>query len=150
MSVKLVRPAMEYMGELSRLQALDVPPRSRLYGLMPCEVGTVWSESLTSYLNRLGWRHAVSPRALAAEMIVPHLDSDYQRHQLGGFGVITFFRTIFPAKAPGRSRTRLIEASSSVTEQQSRRYSRPGSLRKCSGRASLQSNEAVEQSARQA
>ena len=85
MSVKLVRPAMECMGELSRLQALDVPPRSRLYGLMPCEVGTVWSESLTSYLNRLGWRHGVSPRALAAEMIVPHLDSDYQRHQLGGF-----------------------------------------------------------------
>ncbi len=43
-------------------------------------------------------------------------------------GVITFFRTIFPAQAPGRSQTRLKEASSPVAEQQSRRYSRPCSL----------------------
>jgi hypothetical protein len=28
---------------------------------------TVWSESLTSYMNRLGWQHGVSPRALAAQ-----------------------------------------------------------------------------------
>ena len=54
-------------------QALNVPPRSRLYGLEPCGMETVWSESLTSYMNRLGWRHGVSPRALAAQEIGPFL-----------------------------------------------------------------------------
>jgi DNA-binding phage protein len=51
-----------------------VPPRSRLYSLAPREIGTVWCESLTGYINRLGWTHHVSPRALAAQEIVPRLD----------------------------------------------------------------------------
>ncbi len=61
------------------------PPRSRLYGLAPREMGTIWSESLTSYLNRLGWRHGVSPRALVAQEIVPHLSNDYPHHHLAAF-----------------------------------------------------------------
>ena len=65
-------------------------------------------------------------------------------------GVITFFRTLFPAKAPGRSGTKLNEASSFAAEQQRRRYSRPCSLKKGLERASLQRDEAVEQSAHQA
>jgi DNA-binding phage protein/ribosomal protein S27E len=51
-----------------------VPPRSRLYSLAPREIGTIWCESLTGYINRLGWTHHVSPRALAAQEIVPRLD----------------------------------------------------------------------------
>ena len=43
-------------------------------------------------------------------------------------GFITFSRTLFPAKAPGRSRTRLNEASSPFAEQQRRRSWRPCSL----------------------
>ena len=66
-------------------QAKGISDRSRLYGLEPCGYGTIWQESLTSYLNRLGWRHQLSPRALAAQEIAPHLSSDYQRHQLGAF-----------------------------------------------------------------
>ncbi len=69
--------ATEHMGQHGRLQALDVPPRSRLYGLAPCGMETVWSESLTSYINRLGWRHGVAPRTLAAQEIGPLLDAEW-------------------------------------------------------------------------
>src|SRR5437773_10489457 len=58
----------------SLLPAEHVPPRSRLYSLVPYEIGTVWCESLTGYINRLGWTHHVPPRALVAQEIVPRLD----------------------------------------------------------------------------
>ena len=51
----------------------DIPPRSQLYSLVPYETGTIWRESLTGYINRLGWTHHISPRAFVAEMILPHL-----------------------------------------------------------------------------
>ena len=57
----------------TRLQELDVLPRSRLYGLEPCGLETVWSESLTSYINRLAWRHGVAPCILALQEIHPLL-----------------------------------------------------------------------------
>src|SRR5712691_6608520 len=74
-SVRIVRSAMEYMGQQTKFQALDVPPRSRLYGLVPCNIETIWSESLTSYLNRLGWAHGVSPRDLVVQEMLPFLSS---------------------------------------------------------------------------
>src|SRR5437773_4121044 len=58
----------------SLLPAEHVPPRSRLYHLVPYEMGTIWCESLTGYINRLGWTHHVPPRALVAQEIVPRLD----------------------------------------------------------------------------
>lgn len=58
------------------LQHENIPPRSRLYSLAPCEIGTVFRESLTGYINRLGWTHHISPRAFAAEMILPHVKKD--------------------------------------------------------------------------
>ena len=63
----------------------DIPTRSKLYGLVPCELGTVWQESLTSYLNRLAWRHHIPPRHLTAQELLPRLNQSYSRHQLGGF-----------------------------------------------------------------
>ncbi len=63
----------------------DILPRSKLYGLAPCGLGTVWQESLTSYLNRLAWRHHVPPRHLVAQEILPRLSQSYSRRQLGGF-----------------------------------------------------------------
>ncbi len=67
------------------LQMSEAPPRSRLYGLVPCGLGTMFQESLTSYLNRLAWRHHISPRHLVAQEIVPHLIQSYSRNQLGAF-----------------------------------------------------------------
>ena len=63
----------------------DIPARSKLYGLVPCGLGTVWQESLTSYLNRLAWRHHIPPRHLAAQELLPRLSQSYSRRQLGGF-----------------------------------------------------------------
>src|SRR6266487_6312660 len=54
------------------------PPRSQLYNLAPYEIGTPWCESLTGYINRLGWAHHVPPRALVAQEIVPRLDEPSQ------------------------------------------------------------------------
>ena len=42
----------------------EIPSRSKHYGFVPCESGTVWQESLTSYLNRLAWHHHVFPNTL--------------------------------------------------------------------------------------
>ena len=80
-----------------------VPPRSRLYGLVPREVGTIWVESLTSYLNRLGWRHGISPRALVAQEIVPHLSNDYPLHHLAAFRP-SVTQAVMKCKVGGNSR----------------------------------------------
>ncbi len=53
----------------------DIPARSRLYGPAPCEVGTVWVESLSSYLHRLAARYCVAPRVFITEAILPYLSS---------------------------------------------------------------------------
>ncbi len=55
------------------LQGGNIPPRSRLYHLVPYEMGTVFRESLTGYINRLGWTHHISPRAFAAAVLIPQL-----------------------------------------------------------------------------
>jgi len=40
---------------------------------VPCKVDTIWTESLTSYINRLGWAHRVSPAELVAQELIPHV-----------------------------------------------------------------------------
>jgi transcriptional regulator with XRE-family HTH domain len=63
----------------------SVPPRSKLYGLVPGGLGTVWQESLTSYLNRLAWHHHVPPQHLVAQEIVPRLRRSYSRRHIATF-----------------------------------------------------------------
>ena len=63
----------------------DIPLRSRLYGLEPYGIGTLWTESLTSYLNRLGWRHGVSLHTLVAQEMLPHLSHEHLPLQLKSF-----------------------------------------------------------------
>ncbi len=78
-------------GTITRLQTEElfprhsIPPRSKLYGLVPGGLGTVWQESLTSYLNRLAWYHHVPPQHLVAQEIVPHLSHGYSRPQVAAF-----------------------------------------------------------------
>jgi DNA-binding phage protein len=72
-------------AELPSFQVSALPPRSRLYGLVPCRLGTTYQESLTSYLNRLGWRHHVSPRDLVAQEVVSSLSHEYPKLQLAAF-----------------------------------------------------------------
>ncbi len=60
---------------IRRPDVRDLPPRSRLYHLAPQALETMWCESLTGYINRLGWAHHVSPRSLVAEVINQALPS---------------------------------------------------------------------------
>src|SRR5712691_5628421 len=57
-------------------QESEMPARSRLYCLALYAIETVFRESLTGYINRLGWTHHLSPRAFAAEMILPQVRRD--------------------------------------------------------------------------
>jgi len=67
------RPLASGRAQQDVFQASDLPARSRLYRLAPYAIETIWRESLTGYINRLGWTHHVSPRAFVAQMIMPHL-----------------------------------------------------------------------------
>lgn len=70
----------------------DVPARSQLYGPVPCEVGTVWVESLTSYLHRLAARYCVEPRVFVTEAIFPHLAFWYQTRPSFATHLGSFYR----------------------------------------------------------
>ncbi len=72
-------------SSLSLFQTHKFPPRSRLYGLVPRGVGTIWTESLTSYINRLAWSHKVSGGELVAQELAPRLRSDYPSYQFTVF-----------------------------------------------------------------
>src|SRR5258708_16185194 len=69
---------MDRQKDARKTTGMEMPPRSRLYHLPPCDVGTVWVESLTSYINRLAWMYRVSSRLLVAQAIVPQLSSEQQ------------------------------------------------------------------------
>ena len=87
-AVKILPPSIYHREAQTTHHMKDVPPRSKLYGLEPREVGTLWGESLTSYLNRLGWRHGISPQRLVAQEVVPHVSNkDYfaSSGRLAGF-----------------------------------------------------------------
>jgi transcriptional regulator with XRE-family HTH domain len=70
---------------LTLLQMGEIPPRSKLYDLVPCGLGTPLQERLTSYINRLARRHHVSPHHFIAQEIVPCLSHSYSRQQLSAF-----------------------------------------------------------------
>jgi TniQ len=72
-------------ASLIPFQMKEIPPCSHLYGLVPCGVNTIWTESLTSYINRLGWAHRVSPGELVAQELIPRLGSDHPLYQLTAF-----------------------------------------------------------------
>lgn len=87
-SVKVTITPSSWTGntvEPLQFQMCEIPPRSKLYDLVPCGLGTAWQESLTSYLNRLAWRHHIPPRHLAAQELFPRLSQSYSRRQLGVF-----------------------------------------------------------------
>ena len=75
-SVRIVNSTSGFLGWSATCHNLDIPPRSKLYGLEPYDLETVWSECLTSYINRLGWSHGVAPRTFVAQEIGPLLDAE--------------------------------------------------------------------------
>lgn len=83
-AVRILPPFVVQREVQTHLDENMLPPRSRLYGMAPCGEG-LWSESLTSYLNRLAWKHGVSPRWLVAQEMAPHLSNGHRPTALGTF-----------------------------------------------------------------
>lgn len=73
------------LGVQDSQSAQDIPARSRLYGLLPREIGTLWTESLTCYINRLGWAHRISPRGLVVQELLPHVSGEYPSYPFATF-----------------------------------------------------------------
>lgn len=83
-AVRLLPPSVTRRENPLLSDKESLPSRSRLYGMPPCGEG-LWSESLTSYLNRLGWKHGVPPRWLLIQEVLPHLSNGHCPTALGTF-----------------------------------------------------------------
>lgn len=59
--------------EVVSLKAPLLPKRSRLYFIEPIGVGTPYTESLTSYLNRLAYEHCLTPKQLIMREVAPQI-----------------------------------------------------------------------------
>ncbi len=70
----------------------NLPERSRLYGPPPCAVGTVWVESLSSYLHRLAARYCVAPRVFVTEALLSHLVSWHETRPSFATHLGSFYR----------------------------------------------------------
>ncbi len=83
-AVRILSPSIVQREAQTCSDENTLPPRSRLYGMAPRGDG-LWSESLTSYLNRLGWKHGVPPRWLIAQEMIPYLSRDHRPTALNTF-----------------------------------------------------------------
>lgn len=59
--------------EVVSLKAPLIPKRSRLFSIEPIGVGTPYTESLTSYLNRLACEHCLTPKQLIMREVAPQI-----------------------------------------------------------------------------
>lgn len=53
-------------------------------------MGTMWRESLTGYIHRLGWAHHVAPRALVAQEVVSQLSNEQHANVFAHFSVFGY------------------------------------------------------------
>lgn len=64
------------------LKPLEIPQRSRLFSLEPVAVGTPYTESLSSYLNRLAQEHCLTSQKLIMGEIAPLILTDKDKSEL--------------------------------------------------------------------
>lgn len=64
------------------LKPLEIPPRSRLFCLEPMAVGTPYTESLSSYLNRLAQEHCLTSQKLVMGEIAPLILKNEDKSEL--------------------------------------------------------------------
>ena len=72
-------------------KSLKIPQRSRLYSLDPIEVGTPFTESLSSYLTRLAQEHCVTPKKLIMGEIAPIIIGEKYHSEIVSKNVSTLF-----------------------------------------------------------
>lgn len=73
---------MSIYSELWSPKPLEIPRRSRLFCLEPIAVGTPYTESLSSYLNRLAQAHCLTSQKLVMGEIAPLILKDEDKYEL--------------------------------------------------------------------
>ncbi|MEP0785739.1 TniQ family protein [Coleofasciculus sp. FACHB-129] len=73
---------MAIYSEHWSLKPLEIPQRSRLFSLEPVAVGTPYTESLSSYLNRLAQEHCLTSQKLIMGEIAPLILKDEDKSEL--------------------------------------------------------------------
>ena len=73
---------MSIYSELWSPKPLEIPQRSRLFCLEPIAVGTPYTESLSSYLNRLAQEHCLTSQKLIMGEIAPLILKDEDKSEL--------------------------------------------------------------------
>jgi hypothetical protein len=73
---------MSIYSEHWSLKPLKIPQRSRLFCLEPVGVGTAYTESLISYLNRLAQEHCLTSQKLVMGEIAPLILKDEDKSEL--------------------------------------------------------------------
>ncbi len=68
--------------ECWNLKPLEISPRSRLFCLEPVAVGTPYTESLSSYLNRLAQEHCLTSQRLIMGEIAPLILKNKDKSEL--------------------------------------------------------------------
>ncbi len=64
-------------NEFLDLEPIHIPPPSRLYYLEPMGIGTIYTESMTSYVTRLAAEHCLNVRTLVQREILPLFKREY-------------------------------------------------------------------------
>ncbi|MEL6578900.1 MAG: hypothetical protein AAFQ14_04045 [Cyanobacteria bacterium J06621_12] len=71
---------LEIYDRITLPKSLNIPQRSRLYFLEPIEIGTPFTESLSSYLTRLAQEHCLPLKKLIMGEITPVILGEQYQH----------------------------------------------------------------------
>src|SRR5260370_39590621 len=66
-----------WKGRQDSFQESDTSVHSRLSRLEPEAMGSLWPESFTTYINRFGSTHHVSPGPRVMQEVIPHLNTTH-------------------------------------------------------------------------
>ncbi|BAY33689.1 TetR family transcriptional regulator [Nostoc carneum NIES-2107] len=103
--------------ELSILDNLIIPERSRLYHLQPISIGTEFVESLTSYIARLADSHSLPPGVLMETEVAPVINKPY-----GGANLHRIYDFTGALNGTGVMASDLVQALEKLTWQNNLRF----------------------------
>jgi len=113
-------------NELWSPKPLEIPKRSLLFSLEPIRVGTLYTESLSSYLCRLAQEHCVTPQKLIVGEIAPEMMGIEYKFTSTSNNVSTLFSNsdAKPARNGMREKTiSLVQALKELTQRKDLSFS---------------------------
>lgn len=99
----------------------SIPPRSRLYQLVPIGIGTSHVESLTSFIARLAEAHCLLPKTLITEIIAPHIQQTFVK-QCTSRGLGALFERARTINSSGNTAKDFIRAIETLTCHQNLQF----------------------------